>query len=326
MRKRYKIIEFVVIMIGLCLLIYWILWTTLKSPEPKFFLQHDTDVSAIGFSADAKVIATASYGKACILSIWGAKNGDPLNNLSVCPDDYQASLCGISYSPDGNLIAIKPCGYEVVWIFDLSTGKVIQELLGVYVLSSVVFDNTSNFVLSSDGQIWNINTGELILELIGHNARILDATFSPNGQLIATASADGTARIWDISTGNELVSLIGHSDAVNDVEFSSDGKTIFTASNDGTVRQWDTASGAEIYRFDFKEKLLRKVFCDSAKMEIIVIGNYSDVWIFDAKEHKELRHFKPGPASWLTTAVLDPDLSSLALAHNHEVTVWKLND
>ena len=37
--------------------------------------------------------------------------------------------------------------------------------------------------------------------LAGHQGAVTGVAFSPDGALLATASADGTARIWNAATG-----------------------------------------------------------------------------------------------------------------------------
>ena len=75
-------------------------------------------------------------------------------------------------------------------------------------------------------------------KLKGHQDRVTSLAFSPNGQSLATASYDNTARIWDLQ-GNELAVLKGHQDLVRSVAFSPDGQKLATASYDGTARIWD---------------------------------------------------------------------------------------
>jgi len=82
--------------------------------------------------------------------------------------------------------------------------------------------------------------------LEGHTERILDLAFSPDGILLATGSADGTARIWDVAQGTTQQILNPQSEemeGVHTVAFSPDGKTLATGSSYRTVNFWDTATG-----------------------------------------------------------------------------------
>ncbi|HEY9900889.1 MAG TPA: hypothetical protein V6D43_00405 [Candidatus Sericytochromatia bacterium] len=72
----------------------------------------------------------------------------------------------------------------------------------------------------------------------GHQGGVMSVNFSPNGQYLATASSDGTARLWDLQ-GNQLAQLQGHQDRVRSVSFSPNGEYLATASSDGTARLWD---------------------------------------------------------------------------------------
>jgi WD40 repeat protein len=73
-----------------------------------------------------------------------------------------------------------------------------------------------------------------------HKDSVDAAAFSPDGERIATASLDHTARLWD-ATGAPLSEPMRHGDAVYSVAFSPDGNRIVTASADHTARLWDTA-------------------------------------------------------------------------------------
>ncbi|WP_305038906.1 TIR domain-containing protein [Frankia sp. ArI3] len=67
--------------------------------------------------------------------------------------------------------------------------------------------------------------------------------FSPDGSMLATAAADGTARLWDVATGQPLRTLTGHNGSVWSVAFSPDGTLLATAADDRTARLWDVATG-----------------------------------------------------------------------------------
>ena len=77
---------------------------------------------------------------------------------------------------------------------------------------------------------------------------VMDVAYSPDGKLLATAGADGTAKIWNAVGGGdtERLTLRGHTNEVISVAFSPDGKRLVTGSRDGTVRIWDAQSGEQV--------------------------------------------------------------------------------
>jgi WD40 repeat protein len=88
----------------------------------------------------------------------------------------------------------------------------------------------------------------------GHSDRVLYIDFYPNGEQIATASQDGTARIWDVESGQDSQRLEGHGkgivggvyEGVLGFGYNPDGSRLVTAGADKTARIWDAATGQEL--------------------------------------------------------------------------------
>lgn len=74
-------------------------------------------------------------------------------------------------------------------------------------------------------------------QLAGHQDSIYRIAISPDGQMLASASRDGTAKLWS-AKGRLLHTLKGHRDWVTHVAFSPDGQTIISASKDKTIKLW----------------------------------------------------------------------------------------
>jgi WD40 repeat protein len=78
------------------------------------------------------------------------------------------------------------------------------------------------------------------LPLVGHTGAVTAVAFSPDGSMIATGSADGTAILWDATRAeSNPVVLRGHAGALTSLAFSRDGRWLATAGVDGTARLWD---------------------------------------------------------------------------------------
>ena len=78
----------------------------------------------------------------------------------------------------------------------------------------------------------------MVLQL-GHGGRVNGVAFSPDGQILASASDDDTVKLWNPATGALLRTLAGHRSAVQSVAFSPDGRTLASASWDNTVKLWN---------------------------------------------------------------------------------------
>jgi hypothetical protein len=91
--------------------------------------------------------------------------------------------------------------------------------------------------------VWDAKTGRPVGKPMNHNDTIKSVVFSPNSNLILTASRDKTAQIWDVETGNRVGQPMTSARAIYTARFSPDGKWVLTVDASFAARIWDAETG-----------------------------------------------------------------------------------
>lgn len=157
--------------------------------------------------------------------------------------------------------------------------------------------------------------------LEGHQAVVSSVRFSPDRQLIATASYDNTVKIWQMD-GTLLTTLEGHTQPVMSVSFSPDSQTIATASQDGTVRLWNR-TGSFIREIKAHSQFVLSVqFSPDGK---VIATSSSDqtakLWRIDGQPLGILK----GHNGWVMQVVFSPDGKQIATVAGKTIKLWKQN-
>jgi WD40 repeat protein len=114
--------------------------------------------------------------------------------------------------------------------------------------------------------------------------------FSPDGEWVASASSDGTARIWKTSHWGLTSSLTGHTNALTNLAFSADGEHVVTTGRDGTARVSHTASGDELFVLaGHRGPVASAAFTGIAESPIVTSGPDGTIRTWDAVFQPQLQ-------------------------------------
>jgi serine/threonine protein kinase/WD40 repeat protein len=123
-------------------------------------------------------------------------------------------------------------------------------------------------------RVWDPNSGQA-LYAVKHNMWIYDASFSPDGKWLGTASADNTVRIWDASSGKEIACLV-HPYWVITIQFDKSSQKILTACLDGSARLWDWPNGSIEQEYIHDDEVKNAKFAMNESV-VVTVSNDGDL-------------------------------------------------
>ena len=153
------------------------------------------------------------------------------------PEPELAPIGGLS--PDGRSLAVvHEDGVGSVWATDsgrqLATGLSLDGGIGY-----LRFDPEGRRLLAANASMQLFDTDTWKPKgprMERHQGLVVAVAFSPGGDVLASASEDGTVGLWDLETGQPIGDLLDvHVPDVIDVQFSPDGQLIAAANSDGSV-------------------------------------------------------------------------------------------
>ncbi|MDQ2974885.1 MAG: WD40 repeat domain-containing protein [Acidobacteriota bacterium] len=222
-----------------------IVWDV-DSGAKRLMVGHDEEVVACGYPDGGRILSGSFFA----IKIWDAMTATPVAALSAEPS--LTFICG-ALSMDGCYFAgLGRDGSVRIW--STETMENIRTFdnhchHGTPTACSWLPDGKRLVSAIDDAtvRVWDVETGDQVMSLVGHTGRVLTCAVSPDGNRIVSGGADQILRIWASASGAEIAALTGHAGRVNACVYSPDGGRIASASSDATIRVWD-AHAAESSR------------------------------------------------------------------------------
>lgn len=118
-----------------------------------------------------------------------------------------------------------------------------------------------------------------LLTLSGHDHSVSSVEFSPDGNILYSASRDKTIKVWDAVSGICKHTIKGHEEWVRSLSLNTKGTLLASSADDETVIVWTTDQYTEKYSFTGHENKIEQVLFinnEEAKNNIYT-GDYSPI-------------------------------------------------
>ncbi len=156
-----------------------------------------------------------------------------------------------------------------------------------------------------------------------HEGLVWEASFSPDGEIIATASEDDLVKLW--SKEGRFLGNLPHGDRLYGLGFSPDGKKIATASQNGNVYLWKTDGellatfrerGESVYDTTFSPN--GKIIASASKDGTIKLWNHKGELVKTIEGKKEVTglSFSPDGSRMVSSSYDEEDA----------VKVWEVSE
>jgi WD40 repeat protein len=212
--------------------------------------------SALAFAPDGAVLASGAHRQIQLRSLSGAKINERI------PSELPR-ISSLSFSPNASWFAITggtPGELGVAQIFAWNEKSLRSRFTNFSdLVTSAAFnrDATRIALASADASaiIFPLLSADAKsplapIHLRGHSGPVLDLAWSPDDDLLVTASADRSLKVWSPADGKLLRSFSHHTEVVNAVIFRPRGSSpdaapvqCASASDDATVRIWQPKIG-----------------------------------------------------------------------------------
>lgn len=156
-----------------------------------------------------------------------------------------------------------------------------------------------------------------------HGDSIFDAQISPDGERLATASADKRIKLWNLANHTRVQELEGHTGPVLAIAFKPDGSRLASAGSDKEVKIWDLETGEQIRTIGNHSGAINDLAWSSDGKKLITVCDDGTARLCDEAKDAPERTLPAADDVLYAVAVSADGKTIFAGGHDGRVYVWR---
>jgi WD40 repeat protein len=159
--------------------------------------------------------------------------------------------------------------------------------------------------------VWDLESGEAIRWLEGHQNTPINVAVSPNGRQVLSGSVDGVAILWDQENGEEIRRFKIADIEISGIRFHPNGRMAIVATFEPGLMLLDLSSGEVIRRFEGHQGLIPDMVISADGKTAYSTSFDGTLHKWDVDTGKALAVFEPFDGSPTNGLALSADGSRL---------------
>ncbi|MEM7146441.1 MAG: c-type cytochrome domain-containing protein [Verrucomicrobiota bacterium] len=195
---------------------------------------------------------------------------------------------------------------------------------------SVAFSRNGSLLIVGGGiggkngkaRVFDVKTGELVIELGSEFDSVLAADISPDQAHIALGGPGRNLKIYDTKSGEQIHSIKKHPDWLLHAAYSPDGKYLATGGRSGALYIWDAKKGIEFFTLKGPQEPITALSWRADSKVLATSCEDGKAYLWEMKEGKQIKAWDAHPDGALSIHFSNDGKKLVTAGRDKTVKVW----